>query len=134
MVALVGMGAVMPEVMAAHASLESQGVTCDVICLTSADLVFRAIQARRGLADAPTDVLEALFPRDRAAPIVAVADAHPHTLSFLAAVNSTPITCLGVSDFGQAGDLEDLYRYFGIDVPTIIGAAWDLVDEYLGDE
>jgi pyruvate dehydrogenase E1 component len=133
MVTLVGMGAVMPELAAARSALESDGVACDVVCLTSADLVFRAVQARRGVAEASTDVLETLFPIDRAAPIVAVADGHPHTLSFLAAVNSTPITCLGVSDFGQAGELEDLYRHFGIDVPTIIGAAWDLVDERGGD-
>jgi pyruvate dehydrogenase E1 component len=129
MVTLVGTGAVMPEVVAARAALEGDGVTCDVVCLTSADLVFRAVQARRGVADASTDVLETCFPVERAAPIVAVADGHPHTLSFLAAVNSAPVTSLGVSDFGQAGDLEDLYRHFGIDVPTIIGAAWDLIDE-----
>jgi len=100
-----------------------------VICLTSADLVFRAVQARRGLANWPTDVLEALFPPGRAAPIVAVLDGHPHTLSFLGSINSVPITCLGVNDFGQVGEVEDLYRNFGIDAPTIVGAAWDLLDE-----
>jgi pyruvate dehydrogenase E1 component len=54
MVSLVGMGAVMPEVLAAAAALDMDGVTCDVTCLTSADLVFRAVQAGRGLADGPT--------------------------------------------------------------------------------
>ena len=39
---------------------------------------------------------------------------------------------LAVSDFDQAGDVEDLYRYFGIDVPTIVGAAWDLLDQRNG--
>jgi pyruvate dehydrogenase E1 component len=38
------------------------GVTSDVTCLTSADLVFRAVQARRGLDSAPTGILEELFP------------------------------------------------------------------------
>jgi pyruvate dehydrogenase E1 component len=128
-VCLVGMGAVMPEVLAAASSLEDEGVPCDVICLTSADLVFRASQARRGLAEWPTGILSTLFPAERAAPIVAVLDGHPHTLSFLGTINSTPITSLGVSDFGQVGDVADLYSYFGIDSATIIGAAWDLVDE-----
>jgi pyruvate dehydrogenase E1 component len=50
MISLVGMGAVLPEVIAAATALEHDGVACDVICLTSADLVFRAVQARRGLA------------------------------------------------------------------------------------
>jgi pyruvate dehydrogenase E1 component len=131
LVCLVGMGAIMPEVLAAASALERDGVATDVICLTSADLVFRAVQARRALADGPTDILETLFPAARAAPIVAVIDGHPHTLSFLGSINSSPIACLGVSDFGQSGDVEDLQRYFGIDAPTIIGAAWDLLDDRL---
>jgi pyruvate dehydrogenase E1 component len=128
-VCLVGMGAVMPEVLSAASVLEQQGAPCDVVCLTSADLVFRAVQGRRALANWPPDILGELFPVDRAAPIVAVIDGHPHTLSFLGGINPAPMTCLGVSDFGQVGDVDDLYRNFGIDAGTIVGAAWDLLDQ-----
>lgn len=127
-VTLVGMGAVMPEVLAAATALESQGVPCDVVCLTSADLVFRALQARAGLTNGPFDVLERLFPSWHTAPIVSVLDGHPHTLAFLSGVNGTPMTPLGVGGFGQTGDVEDLYGHFGIDTATIVGAAWDLTD------
>ena len=96
MVCLVGMGAVMPEVLTAASELEQHGMACDVICLTSADLVFRAVQARRGLANWPTDLLEVLFPLGRAAPIVAVLDGHPHTLSFLGSISSVSYTHLDV--------------------------------------
>ena len=48
-VTLVGMGAVLPEVIAAAAELADGGTAVDVVCLTSADLVFRALQARQGL-------------------------------------------------------------------------------------
>jgi pyruvate dehydrogenase E1 component len=34
---------------------------------------------------------------------------------------------LGVQDFGQSGDVQDLYRHFGIDTDTIVGAALDLL-------
>jgi pyruvate dehydrogenase E1 component len=60
---------------------------------------------------------------------VSVLDGHPHTLAFLSAINATPITCLGVNDFGQVGDVDDLYRHYCIDEATITGAAWDLLDE-----
>jgi pyruvate dehydrogenase E1 component len=130
MACLVGMGAVMPEVVAAASALEADGVACDVVCVTSADLIFRAAQARRGLAPGSFAALERLFPVEGAAPMVTVLDGHPHTLSFLGTINSTPISCLGVSDFGQVGDVDDLYRHFGIDAPTIVGAAWDLLDEF----
>jgi pyruvate dehydrogenase E1 component len=127
-VTLVGMGAVMPEVVTAGRRLESEGLACDVVCLTSADLIFRAIQARQGLLPGGDEILDTVFPADRAAPIVSVLDGHPHTLAFLAAVNATQIACLGVHDFGQVGDVADLYRHFSIDAATVIGAAWDLVE------
>jgi pyruvate dehydrogenase E1 component len=127
-VTLVGMGAVMPQVIEAAAELAEEDVSCDVICLTSPDLVFRALQARQGLAATDDAILHELFPAERAAPIVTVLDGHPHTLSFLSAVNQTAIACLGVDDFGQSGDVDDLYGYFGIDADTIVGAASDLLD------
>jgi pyruvate dehydrogenase E1 component len=126
-VTLVGVGAVMPEVLAAADELEADGRAVDVVCLTSADLVFRALRARRGLGPGDDAILDALLPAQRAAPLVTVLDGHPHTLSFLGAVRNVPIACLGVDDFGQSGDVDDLYRSFGIDPETIVGAALDLM-------
>jgi pyruvate dehydrogenase E1 component len=134
-VTLVGMGVVMPEVLSAAQELAADGIPTAVVCLTSADLVFRALQARRGLNDrgggggggGSDAVLAELFPASSASPLVTVLDGHPHTLSFLGAVNDSPISCLGVQDFGQSGDVEDLYRHFGIDAETIVGAALDLI-------
>jgi pyruvate dehydrogenase E1 component len=125
---LVGMGAVLPDVLAAADELSGSGLAVDVICLTSADLVFRALQARQGLGDGGHAILDELFPLARRAPIVTVLDGHPHTLAFLSAVRCVPIANLGVNDFGQSGDVQDLYAHFGIDAETIIGAALDLTD------
>ena len=125
---LVGMGAVLVEVLQAADELATAGIATDVVCLTSADLVFRALQARQGLADGDDSILEALFPSSHATPIVTALDGHPHTLSFLAAVHGVPTACLGVQDFGQSGDVQDLYGHFGIDADTIVGAALDLIN------
>ena len=57
--------------------------------------------------------------------MVTVLDGHPHTLSFLATINRVPPISLGVSSFGQAGSLPQVYRYHGIDTDAIIGAALD---------
>jgi pyruvate dehydrogenase E1 component len=126
-VTLVGMGAIMPEVLTAANELEAAGRAVDVVCLTSADLVYRALQARSGLAEDSDAILGELFPPERRSPIVTVLDGHPHTLSFLSGARCDPIASLGVSDFGQSGDVDDLYRYFGIDADTIVGAALDLL-------
>jgi len=126
-VTIAAVGVMVPEALAAAGELAAAGVAADVLCLTSPDLVFRALQARRGVGEGEDRILDELLPAERAAPIVTVLDGHPHTLSFLGAVRNVPITCLGVQDFGQSGDVEDLYRHFGIDADTIVGAALDLL-------
>ncbi len=126
-IAIVAMGAPVPEALQAADELAASGYDADVICLTSADLVFRALQSRSGLTQGEEWILDRILPSERAAPLVTVLDGHPHTLSFLAAVHGQPIACLGVDDFGQSGDVPDLYRYFGIDADTIVGAALDLL-------
>jgi len=126
-VTLAGVGAPMVEVIAAGEELAHAGIAVDVVCLTSPDLVFRALQARQGLGEGDDAILHALLPAERRSPIVTVLDGHPHALAFLAAVNASPVACLGVSTFGQSGALEDLYRHAGIDTDTIVGAALDLI-------
>jgi pyruvate dehydrogenase E1 component len=123
-VTLVGMGAVLPEVLAAADVL---GDDVDALCVTSADLLFRAFRARSGFGEHPDGVLGELLPPDRAAPIVTVLDGDPNALAFLAAVNSTPLTALGVTSFGQSGALEDVYGLHEIDAETVVGAALDLI-------
>jgi len=108
--------------------MDAMGFGSDVLCVTSADLLFRATAARRGYGQAPTWILDSLLPAERATPMVTVLDGHPHTLAFLAGVNSVPATHLGVTGFGQSGDLADVYRYHGLDTDSIVAAALDLVD------
>jgi pyruvate dehydrogenase E1 component len=127
-VTLVGMGAVITETLAAADQLLPLGFTADVICVTSPGELFRALQARRGQLNAPVAVLDAVFPAERAAPMVTVLDGHPHTLAFLAGIHGVRGTHLGVTSFGQSGDLASVYRYHGLDTPSIVGAALDLID------
>jgi pyruvate dehydrogenase E1 component len=127
-VTIVVVGVVVPEALEAAEELTQAGIPCDVVCVTSADLLFRASQARQGLGSGEDGVLGRLFPADRISPMVAVIDGHPHTLSFLGSVWNAGIASLGVDDFGQSGDVGDLYRHFGIDADTIVGAALDLVE------
>lgn len=127
-VTLVGVGAVLPEVLAAADLLRERGVTAGVVCLTSPDLVFRSFQARgRTAAHDGTGILDLLLPPDHPAPLVTVLDGHPHTLSFLAGARGDRIRCLGVSEFGESTNLPDAYALHGLDTGTIAGAALDLL-------
>ncbi len=122
-VTLVGVGAIMPEVLAAANHLSSRGVVAGVVCLTSPDLVYRAMSARGRSGAVVGGVLDVLFPPDHRAPIVTVMDGHPHTLSFLAGARGDRLTGLGVTEFGQSSDLPDAYALHGIDTPSIVDAA-----------
>lgn len=58
----------------------------------------------------------------RTAQLVTVLDGHPVTLSWLGGVHGHRLVALGVHEFGQAGDIPDLYRRYGIDTEAIVAA------------
>ena len=120
------MGAMVPEAVAAADRLQLMGINAEIICVTSPGLIFEAIQSRQGQGDASDWILDQVFPADRAAPLVTVLDGHPHTMSFLAGINNVKSRNLGVTHFGQAGDLASVYRYHGIDADSIVRAVLDL--------
>ena len=124
---IVAMGALATEALGAADRLAAMGVRADVVCVTSPGLLFEAVQSRHGDAEAASWILDQVFPADRARPMVTVLDGHPHTLAFLAGINRVRARHLGVSGFGQAGDLESVYRYHGIDTDSIVRGALDLV-------
>ncbi len=127
-VTLVGVGAIMPEVIEAAESLAAEGVNAGVVCLTSPDLVFRSFQQRgRRAPGVGGNVIDELFPVQHPTPLVTVLDGHPHTLAFLAGARGDRIHCLGVSDFGQSSSLEDAYRLHQIDTGSITDAALTLL-------
>jgi pyruvate dehydrogenase E1 component len=126
-ITIAAMGALLPEALAAADRLAALGTPTDVICVTSPGLLFDAVQARAGHGSAPTWILDAAFPARRAAPMVTILDGHPHTLAFLAGINSVRANHLGVTVFGQSGDLEDVYRYHHLDTASIVTAALDLL-------
>ncbi len=118
------MGALVPEAVEAADILAAEaGVAAEVVCLTSADLLFRSFQARAGLGDGDPRTLARLFPH-AGVPIVSLLDGHPHTLAFLGG----RMACLGVQQFGQSGDLAELYEHHQIDAESVVGAALDLLE------
>jgi len=131
-VTIAAMGATVPEALAAADRLADLGHAADVVCVTSPGLVFDAVQARGGRGPGVNGageswILDAAFPARRAAPMVTLLDGHPHTLAFLAGIHGVRAAHLGVTRFGQSGDLESVYRHHGIDAGSVVAAALDVV-------
>ncbi len=124
-IAVVAMGAVVPEAIAALARIGERTARAGLLVVTSPDRLHRD-WLKEGRRSHIARLLGALA---RDAALVTVLDGHPLTLSWLAGVRGQRIAPLGVSAFGQSGDIPDLYRTYGIDTDAIVEAAADLLAE-----
>ena len=129
--AIVAMGAVMPEALAAWEELHEDVPGLGLLAVTSPDLLHRgwtAAQARRWQGERrPSHVeqlLSALPPR---AGLVTIADAAPASLSWLGGVLGQRVAPLGVEKFGQTGSLAELYAAYRLDGAAITEAVAELL-------
>ena len=73
--------------------------------------------------DVPLSLMHALLaPLSRDARLVTVMDGHPLALSWLGSVRGQRVVPLGIENFGQSGDIPDLYRAYKLDAAAIIDA------------
>jgi pyruvate dehydrogenase E1 component len=112
-------GAPVEEAIEAASRLAMRHPRLGVLIVTSADLLHRGWVAAPGRSVVDT----LLRPLARDAALVTVTDGHPATLSWLGAVKASRITPLGVTRFGQSGDIPALYAAYGIDADAIMAAA-----------
>ncbi len=127
--AIVYSGAVAPEAMAAHAEVVEDIPGAGLLAVTSPDMLHKDWgSARTGEAHIK-DLLDQLAPN---AALVTVLDGAPATLSWLGSVNGQRVHPLGVSKFGQSGDIPDLYRTYGLDTAAIVDACAEACLAQLG--
>ncbi len=118
-VAVIAMGAVVPEAITAMARIGERTSRAGLLVVTSPDRLHRDWLARGGRSHAA----RLLAPLARDAALVTVLDGHPLTLSWLGSVRGQRTAPLGVNAFGQSGDLPDLYRAYRIGADAIEAAA-----------
>ena len=129
-IAIVAMGAVTPEAIAAHEAVMKDFSGAGLLVLTSPDRLHADwLQAQRergrttGVIDrTPSPVERLLEPLSRDARIVTVMDGHPLALSWLGSVRGHRVVPLGIEKFGQSGDIQDLYATYKLDATAIIDA------------
>ncbi len=124
--AIVAMGAVMPEALAAFDSLAPDLPGLGLLAVTSPDLLHRgwsASQAARWSGKhAPSHAEQLLSRLAPGAGLVTLCDAAPASLSWLGGVVGQRVAPLGIDRFGQAGNLADLYAAYRLDGDAITQA------------
>ncbi|WP_118857737.1 transketolase [Sphingomonas mesophila] len=129
--AIVAMGALMPEALAAWEELSVDLPGLGLLSVTSPDLLHRgwtAAQAARWKGERSTSHVETLLARLRpGAGLVTLCDAAPASLSWLGGVLGQRVAPLGVEKFGQTGSLADLYAAYRLDGAAITEAVAELL-------
>ena len=124
---LAASGAVMPEVLAAAKQLAEEGVVAHVVDITSLGRVFGSWQRtlKQGIRTASTPslpgVLRATFTEK--APIVSIHDGSSHAMAWLGSALGVPQVAMGVDNFGQSGNIPDLYAIHDLNTESIINGA-----------
>jgi pyruvate dehydrogenase E1 component len=129
--AVVAMGAVMPEALAAWEDLRDDVRGLGLLAVTSPDLLHRGwieAQAARWTGKRKASHVEQLLGRlSPNAGLVTIADAAPASLSWLGGVLGQRVAPLGVGKFGQTGSLVDLYAAYRLDGDAITEAVAELL-------
>jgi pyruvate dehydrogenase E1 component len=125
-------GAVAPEVLAAHAEILDDAPGAGILAVTSPSRLYRDWNRRQLPSPAKPSHIERLLGRlAPKASLVTVTDGHPASLSWLGAVRPSRTYSLGVTDFGQSGDIPDLYHKYALDEEAIVAACAEaIVDRY----
>jgi pyruvate dehydrogenase E1 component len=128
-VQVVASGSIVPEAIEAVRILHEEEIAANLIVVTSAERLAagqhggRLAAMRTGRPDDIGHLGTLIPPGERRAPIVTVADAASHSLSFIGGAFGAPVVPLGVDTFGQSGAIPDLYAAGGIDADHIVEAA-----------
>jgi pyruvate dehydrogenase E1 component len=129
--AIVAMGAVMPEALAAWEELREDIPGLGLLAVTSPDLLHRgwtrAQAARWGGERKPSHIERLLLRLGREAGLVTIADAAPASLSWLGGVLGQRVAPLGVEKFGQTGSLAELYAAYRLDGEAITQGVAELL-------
>ena len=123
--AIVYTGPVIPEVLDAFNALKEDIPGLGLLSITSSDRLYHELQksltnSSNGL---PPHIVSLLSKLEKNAAIITVQDGHPASLSWLGAASRRKVYSLGLTEFGQSGNLPDLYHTYGIDSDAIIQMA-----------
>ena len=119
-------GALAPEVEKAVEILQEDIPDISILMVTSSDRLYknwRVTQKERSRGKQKISRIEEIFSETTPdSLIVSVLDGHSSSLSWIGGAVNRRIISLGVDEFGQSGNLVDLYKVYGIDADSIVDA------------
>ena len=125
-VIIVFAGVMAPEVLEAAEIMKEDELNISILSVTSNDRLYKnwkQTHKDRSLGVNNKSRIEELFENtNRESVIISVNDAHSSSLTWIGGALGKKIISLGVDEFGQSGNLKDLYKHYSLDAEAIVDA------------
>ena len=119
-------GVMATEVFEAVKILQEDDLNISILAITSSDRLYknwRASQKERSKGIKIVSRIEELFTdTEKNSVIVSIMDAHSSSLTWVGGAVGKKTISLGVDEFGQSGNLKDLFHNYSIDADAIVDA------------
>jgi pyruvate dehydrogenase E1 component len=119
-------GVMATEVFEAVKILQEDDLNISILSITSSDRLYknwRASQKERSKGIKIVSRIEELFTdTEKNSVIVSIMDAHSSSLTWIGGAVGKKTISLGVDEFGQSGNLKDLFHNYSIDADAIVDA------------
>ena len=125
-VIIVFSGVIAPEVIEAAEKMQDDEINISILSVTSNDRLYKNWkQSHKDKSQGINNKsrIEKLFENtcDESV-IITINDGHSSTLGWIGGAVGKKIISLGVDEFGQSGNLKDLYKYYSLDSDAIVDA------------
>ena len=125
-VIIVFSGVMAPEVLDAAEIMKEDELSISILSVTSNDRLYKnwkQTHKDKSLGINNKSRIEELFENThRESVIISVNDAHSSSLTWIGGALGKKIISLGVDEFGQSGNLKDLYKHYSLDAEAIVDA------------
>ena len=125
-VIIVFAGVMAPEVLEAAEIMKEDELNISILSVTSNDRLYKnwkQTHKDKSLGINNKSRIEELFENtNRESVIISVNDAHSSSLTWIGGALGKKIISLGVDEFGQSGNLKDLYKHYSLDAEAIVDA------------
>ena len=124
-------GVMAPEVLMAAETMKEDEINISILSVTSNDRLYKNWKQShkdksRGINNKSR--IEKIFENtSKESVIITINDAHSSTLTWIGGAVGRKVISLGVDEFGQSGNLKDLYNYYALDQEAIVDACAQII-------
>ena len=108
------------EVLKLQKEIQEEEVNLGILIVSSPDKIYTDWEKSKNKDREISHIEKILKKADENSTLITIIDGHSSALAWLGSVRGHKVYPLGVREFGQSGDLNEIYEYSNIDFKSII--------------